>query len=78
MKNLVREPLLHFLVLAAILFAFDLFWSATMKDRIFVDVREYLEGDWRMLRSRQAIEREIEQLGDDYEIVNENYGGQAQ
>ena len=44
----------------------------------FEDVRDFLEGDWRMQKSRQAIEQEIEQLSDDYEIVIENFGGQAQ
>ena len=52
-------------------------WAAPIQAR-FDDVRDFLEGDWRMLRSRQAIEQEIEQLGDDYEVVIENYGEPAQ
>ena len=64
MKNLVREPLLQFFVLAAILFAFDYFWSATKKERIVVD--------------RQSAEYLIEQLRDDYEIVIEGIEGLAQ
>ena len=44
----------------------------------FDDVSGFLEGDWRLQRSRQAIEQEVEQLSDDYEIVIESFGGPAQ
>jgi hypothetical protein len=32
-----REPLVHFLILAGLLFAFEHFWSARQKERIVVD-----------------------------------------
>jgi hypothetical protein len=34
-----REPLVHFLALAALLFLFNYFWSDTQKEKIIVDQR---------------------------------------
>ena len=37
----------------------------------YEDVRSYLEGDWMMFKSRQAIEQEVERLRDNYDVVIE-------
>ena len=63
MKNLVREPLLQFFVLAAILFAFDYFWSATKKERIVVDRQsaEYLIERREFLEFRGLLAGDVKQ-----------------
>lgn len=40
----------------------------------YEDVKTYLEGDWLMAQSRKAIEKELNKLSNNYEIVIEDDG----
>ncbi len=44
------------------------------RDAAYEDVRAYLAQDWALAQARLAVEREVESLRDDYEIVIETDG----
>ncbi len=45
-------------------------------DPPFESVEQYLEGEWRLAKTRERVELEIEKLRDDYEIVVEGMGSE--
>ena len=74
-----REPLVHFLVLAGLLFAFEHFWSARQKERIVVDrqTAEFLIQQREELELRQLAPEErretIESWVEDEILYREAY-----
>ena len=44
----------------------------------YEEVKPYLAAQWAMTESRKAIEREVERLRDNYEVVIEADSGSAQ
>lgn len=67
-KTIVREPLLHFLVLAAVLFLADAYWSATRKEQIVIDrqTADYLIEQREYLELRELSPAERKQVIDLY------------
>ncbi len=79
MKRLLKEPLVHFLVLALFLFAIDYFFSSTQKERIVVDqqsidylIKQRADLELRELSAEEKQET-IESYIDDEILLREAY-----
>ncbi len=79
MKRLLKEPLVHFLVLALLLFAFDYIFSSAGKERIVIDQQsiEYLIKQRSDLELRELSDEEkretVESYVDDEILLREAY-----
>ncbi len=79
MKRLLKEPLVHFLVLALLLFAIDYVFSSSQKERIVVDqqsidylIKQRADLELRELSAEEKQET-IESYIDDEILLREAY-----